>query len=70
MTPTETAGALQAHFGQAIQDIATFRGEVTAVVDRSALPEVARYCHDELGYDFLSDVSAVDWLDRDPRFDR
>jgi NADH-quinone oxidoreductase subunit C len=30
---------------------------------------VCRYCHDELGYNYLSDVSATDWLDRRPRFD-
>lgn len=69
MTPTETAEALQQRFGEAIGDVVAFRGEVTAVVARESLVDVCRVCKDQLGYDYLSDVSCVDWLDRRPRFD-
>lgn len=69
MTPAETADALKARFGGAIGDTAHFRGETTAVVDREAIVEVAHFCRDDLQYDFLSDLTCVDWLDRSPRFD-
>jgi NADH:ubiquinone oxidoreductase subunit C len=32
------------------------------IVDRARLVEAARYLRDELGFDFLSDVSATDYL--------
>jgi len=69
VTPSETADALRRQFGNAVQDVVYFRGEVSAVIETESIVDVARYCHDELDYDFLSDVSCVDWLDRSPRFD-
>ena len=44
------------------------KGETTVVVDTPRLPEAARYLRDELGFNFLSDVSGADylgWGDRD-----
>lgn len=69
MTPEETAEALRGAFGDAIHDVVVFRGEVTAAVASDRLVDICRYCRDDLGYDFLSDVTCVDWLDRVPRFD-
>ena len=37
-------------------------GETTLVVDTPRLREAARYLRDELGFDFLSDVAATDYL--------
>jgi NADH/F420H2 dehydrogenase subunit C len=37
-------------------------GEMTLVIDTPRLPEAARYVRDELGFDFLSDVSGADYL--------
>ncbi len=45
------------------------RGESTYWVDRSAWVEAARYLSVEHGFSFLSDLTAVDYLDRKPRFD-
>jgi NADH:ubiquinone oxidoreductase subunit C len=36
--------------------------ETTLVVDTPRLPEAARYVRDELGFNFLSDVSGADYL--------
>jgi NADH-quinone oxidoreductase subunit C len=69
VTPGDTAEALQARFGDSILQIVSFRAEVTAVIAKHALVEIARHCRDELTYRYLSDVSATDWLDRSPRFD-
>lgn len=69
MTPDETGRSLQERFGDAILDVVTFRGEVTATVDRAQLADICLFMRDELHYNFLSDISAVDWLARVPRFD-
>jgi NADH-quinone oxidoreductase subunit C len=37
-------------------------GETTLVVDAARLVEAARHLRDELGFNFLSDVSATDYL--------
>jgi NADH-quinone oxidoreductase subunit C len=69
VTPDRTAAALQERFGSEVLDVVFFRGEGTVVVSKEALTDVCRFCHDDLGFDYLSDLSCVDWLDRDPRFD-
>ena len=69
MTPELTAAALQERFGTAVLDVAFFRREGTAVLHRDALVDACKYCHTDLGFNFLSDLTCVDWLDRDPRFD-
>jgi NADH-quinone oxidoreductase subunit C len=69
VTPDQTADALRERFGTSVGDVVHFRDEVTAVVAKERLVDACIFCRDELGYNFLSDVSAVDWLDRMPRFD-
>lgn len=69
MTPSETAERLREQFGDAVLDVVHFRGEVTAAVRRESIRDITRFCRDSLGYGFLSDLTAVDWLDRKPRFD-
>jgi NADH-quinone oxidoreductase subunit C len=66
---SSAAQALQERFGDAVRDVVRFRGESSALVTTDALIEVSRFCRDELGYTFLSDLTCVDWLDRSPRFD-
>lgn len=60
---------LRERFPDDILDVVPFRGEVTLLVRREGIVDVARVCHDDLTFDFLSDLSAVDWLERVPRFD-
>ncbi len=69
MEPAQTAEALQGRFGASVRELIFFRGEGTALVETERIVEVARFCRDELGFNFLSDLSATDWLDRDERFD-
>ena len=51
-------------------DAVEARGEVTVVVERGELLDRLRELRDAdgFGFDFLSDVTASDWPDRDPRF--
>src|SRR5438477_3601358 len=43
-------------------EIREANGETTLVVDAPRLPEAARHLRDELGFNFLSDVAAADYL--------
>jgi NADH-quinone oxidoreductase subunit C len=69
VTPAATADGLRERFGDAVLNVAQFRGEVTVVVSPARIVEACLFCRDEQGFDFLSDLTCVDWLDRDPRFD-
>jgi len=46
-----------------------FRGDETVTVRKQALLKAASYLRDELGFDFLMDLTAVDYLPREPRFE-
>jgi NADH-quinone oxidoreductase subunit C len=56
--------------GEAIQDVIEFRGETTLVVKPSAISDVCQFFRDTEGleYNFLSDVSVVDYYPQNPRF--
>jgi NADH-quinone oxidoreductase subunit C len=56
---------------QSVVDVSEVRGELTALVNREQIVPVCVFLRDdpELCFDFLSDVTAVDWLARKPRFD-
>jgi NADH-quinone oxidoreductase subunit C len=69
VTPGDAIEGLQQQFGDAVLDVVYFRDEVSALVPRDRVVEVCRYCRDRLGFNYLSDITAVDWLDRRPRFD-
>ncbi len=70
MTELDPKEALQAAFSDAIQDVLEFRGELTIVVDSDRIVDICRYCRDTKGlaYNFLSDVSGVDYFPQSPRF--
>jgi NADH-quinone oxidoreductase subunit C len=62
---------LRERFPEDIEDIGEHRGEVTVVVRPAAVVEIARTLSNDPGlrYDFLADLTAVDWPERDPRFE-
>ncbi len=62
---------LKERFGADISEGATARGEDTIVVRREGAPELFRALHDdaEFAFEFLIDVTGVDWPEREPRFD-
>ncbi len=64
------ADQIKAEFGDAITDIREFRGDITVVVDRKKIVEVATYCRDTEGFEFnlLSDLAGLDHLPETPRF--
>jgi NADH-quinone oxidoreductase subunit C len=64
--------AVRAAVGDALLEVIAFRGETTLVVAKGAILDVLRTLRDEPlpGFDRLSDLTAVDYLDlgREPRF--
>jgi NADH-quinone oxidoreductase subunit C len=63
MTGDQILERLGARFGAAIVATHAQRGEHVAVVERARLLEVLRACRDEpdLGFDMLTDLTAVDY---------
>ena len=56
---------------QAIQEVKFDRDEMTIVVDRSALREACSLLREDSAcpFNFLSDVTCVDWYPAEPRFE-
>lgn len=66
-----TVGFVRDRFGEALITVGDHRGETTLVIRPDAIAAVCQALRDEptLRYDYLADLTAVDWLDRDPRYD-
>lgn len=66
----EIADLLRETFPEVVKDVIEFRGEVTVVVEPSAILEVATFCrdHEELKFTQLSDLAGVDYWPEEPRF--
>jgi NADH-quinone oxidoreductase subunit C len=59
---------LRGKFESSILDVKEFRGEVTVTVKKEDIVEICRFLKAELSYNLLTDVTAVDYLGREPRF--
>jgi NADH-quinone oxidoreductase subunit C len=62
-----SAAALRERFAAAVRRVDVVWGETTIVVARESVLEIARWLHDDPGqrYDLLSDVTAVEFRDRE-----
>ena len=69
MPALDFAQQLKARFNEIISDPAEFRGEVTVrVAEAERIAEVCGLAKNELGFDYLVDITAVDNYGDDPRF--
>lgn len=59
---------LKEKFPSSILDVKEFRGEVTVTVKKEDIIDICKCLKNELRYDMLTDVTAVDYLGQDPRF--
>ncbi|MGH9778093.1 MAG: NADH-quinone oxidoreductase subunit C [Candidatus Acidiferrales bacterium] len=64
----ELVRRLRARFGAALGDATLDRRQAIVVV-RERLTEICEYLKTEEKFDFLADLTAVDWFERQPRFD-
>ena len=69
MTREEAFGLLNKSFGEKIQSKTEFRDETTYTIVASDLREIAKFCCDELAFDYLLDITSIDNFGEDPRFE-
>ena len=69
MTDKEVFGSFERSFGEKIQSKTEFRGETTFMIAASDLREIAKFCRDELSFDYLIDITSIDNFGEEPRFE-
>jgi NADH-quinone oxidoreductase subunit C len=65
----DTVKRYKERFGSAILEAWIDRKQAILVVEREKLAEIALYSRDDEKFDWLSDLTAVDWPKREKRFD-
>ena len=65
----EVFEAVRSGLAAQAQEAAVAHGILALTIEPAALGDVARRLKDAFGFDLLLDVTAVDWPERDPRFD-
>lgn len=69
MTAQDAAQTLRNRFGDLISEPTEFRDEITvSIADPARVTEVCQVCKDELGFNYLVDLSSVDNYGDDPRW--
>ncbi len=69
MSDAVPAGSIGSFLGTKILSQTEFRGETTVVIAPENLREAATLCRDQLGFDYLLDISSVDNFGDEPRFE-
>jgi len=62
-TNDELLTKLRERFPEAVVEVPEETIDFTVVIDPDSLRDVARFLHDELGFDYLTDLTAVDLPD-------
>jgi NADH-quinone oxidoreductase subunit C len=69
MTSLDQAGKLREKFGDLISEPAEFRGEITVnLADAEQITAVCEFAKNNLGFDYLVDISSLDNYGDDPRW--
>ncbi len=69
MPALASANKIKAKFGDIVSEPVEFRGEISlAISDAEKIAEVCRFAKQDLGFDFLVDISSVDNYGEDPRW--
>src|SRR5881275_875930 len=69
MTGQELLKSISRLLGAKIQSRIEFRDETTFSIQPEDLREVAKFCRNELSFDYLIDISSVDNFGDEPRFE-
>ena len=70
MTARKLAQQLREHLGDSLSKPGAFRGEISVTLeDADRIIEACQYAKDELGFDYLIDLSTIDHYGDDPRFE-
>jgi NADH-quinone oxidoreductase subunit C len=65
----ELVQRFKARFGAAIIEATLDRKQAIVLVAASQWLEISKYCRDDEKFDYLADLTAVDWPKREKRFD-
>ena len=65
----DVADALASRFGGGVTGRVEFRGGTTLLLQPEALRPVCEFCRDELGFNFLLDISSLDNFEHEPRYE-
>ena len=69
MTTEEAVASLEKLFGEKIQNKTEFRGDTSFTIAAGDLHEIAKFCRNELSFDYLLDITSIDNFGEDPRFE-
>src|SRR5204863_271832 len=67
MTPQQICDSLGQAFGEKLKHRTEFRGETTYAIAASDLREIAKFCRDDLSFDYLLDITSIDNFGEQPR---
>src|SRR5262249_37752760 len=65
----ELRKSLAEALGRKLRDKTEFRGETTFTIAAGDLREIAAFCRDKLSFDYLIDITSIDNLGEEPRFE-
>jgi NADH-quinone oxidoreductase subunit C len=69
MTSPEAIESLNKSFQGKHQNKTEFRGETTCAIQESDLRDIAKFCRDDLSFDYLLDITSIDNFGEEPRFE-
>src|SRR6266436_10403404 len=69
MTDQELFDLLGKSFGEKFQSKTEFRGGTTYTIAAGDLREIAKFCRDELSFDYLLDITSIDNHREEQRFE-
>lgn len=69
MTNKDALNILRERMPAALVSDKEFRGEISVTIVPEAIKDVCRFCRDELGFDYLIDISSVDHFGEEPRYE-
>jgi NADH-quinone oxidoreductase subunit C len=71
MSTNVTLDKLSKQFPRSVIETHTYRGDATAIVRREDILAICKFLRDdpELAYNFMMDLTAVDYMGKEPRFE-
>ena len=69
MTSQELFNSLEHSFAEKLQEKTEFRNERTYTISTHDLRDIAKFCRDDLSFDYLLDITSIDNFGEEPRFE-
>src|SRR5262245_66401875 len=69
MTPQAIFDSLGQAFGEKLQHRTEFRSETSFTIAARDVREIAKFCRDDLSFDYLLDITSIDNFGEEPRFE-